>query len=88
MLDSLPDFLREGRDRFLSGHVHRWIGAVNARPGGVRPLPQPSRHHPAPVKCPRLLLVGDYLYDSTLNGVCDSADYVARWIAGDLTNTI
>ena len=30
---------------------------------------------------PRLFVVGDYLFDSTLNGVLDSADYAAGWIA-------
>ncbi len=30
---------------------------------------------------PNLFLVGDYLYDSTLNGVLDSAEYVSDWIA-------
>ena len=27
-----------------------------------------------------LFVVGDYLFDSTLNGVLDSADCVAEWI--------
>jgi hypothetical protein len=27
------------------------------------------------------MFVGDYLFDSTLNGVLDSADYVAGWLA-------
>jgi hypothetical protein len=31
-------------------------------------------------------MVGDYLYDSTLNGVHDSATRVAAWIAADLAD--
>jgi hypothetical protein len=27
--------------------------------------------------------VGDYLYDSTLNGVLDSAEHVAGWLAAE-----
>jgi hypothetical protein len=29
-------------------------------------------------------VVGDYLFDSTLNGVLDSADYVAEWLTADM----
>jgi len=28
-------------------------------------------------------VVGDYLYDSTLNGVLDSAEHVAGWVAAE-----
>ena len=31
---------------------------------------------------PNLFVVGDYLFDSTLNGVLDSADHVTGWLAG------
>ena len=81
-LDSLPDFLAHGRDSFLEGRVHRWIGAVNALPGGIKAKNLDRRHQPEPINHPNLFLVGDYLYDSTLNGVLDSADYVAAWLAG------
>jgi hypothetical protein len=36
------------------------------------------------VEHPNLFLVGDYLFDSTLNGVLDSADYVAAWLAAQI----
>ena len=32
---------------------------------------------------PHLFVVGDYLYDSTLNGVLDSAEHVAGWLAAE-----
>ncbi|MFM7107263.1 MAG: flavin monoamine oxidase family protein [Planctomycetaceae bacterium] len=80
-LDALPEFLAPGRRHALEGHVHRWTGAVNAMPGGPAPLPLDRRHCVEPVEHPGLFLVGDYLFDSTLNGVLDSAEHVAGWIA-------
>ncbi len=43
-----------------------------------------SRHRPEPLQHPNLLVVGDYLFDSTLNGVLDSADFAAEWLAGEM----
>ncbi len=80
-LNSLPTFLSNGRSHFLEGRVHRWVGAVNALPGGEFPQNQDRRHQPEPVEHSGLFVVGDYLFDSTLNGVLDSASYVAQWIA-------
>lgn len=70
--------------RVLEARVHRWIGAVSAVPGGWQPLPVATRHRPSPAH-PKLFVVGDYLYDSTLNGALDSADYVAGWVTSSLT---
>jgi hypothetical protein len=80
VLDSLPAPLRHGREAFVEGHVHRWTASVNALPGGF-PLREPdSRHQPDPANNPLLFVVGDYLFDSTINGVLDSAECVAEWI--------
>jgi protoporphyrinogen oxidase len=88
VLDSLPATLRHGRELIVEGHVHRWAGAVNAMPGGF-PLHEPdSRHVPDPVGNPMLFLVGDYLFDSTLNGVLDSAECVAEWITGEIAEDV
>jgi len=83
-LDALPAWLGDPRPHLLETRVHRWVGAVSALPGGWRPPGIDRRHQPAPVHHPHLLVVGDYLYDSTLNGVLDSADHVAGWLAADL----
>jgi monoamine oxidase len=84
VLDSLPHALRRGREGFLEGRVHRWAGTVNGLPGG-RPAREPdSRHLPEPTQHPRLFVVGDYLFDSTLNGALDSADVVAEWVVEEL----
>lgn len=80
-LDSLPSTLPSAREHFIEGRVHRWHSAVNAMPGGVVMLPHDQRHRPEPAGFGNLFFVGDYLFDSTLNGVLDSAEYVAQWIA-------
>ena len=49
-------------------------------------MPGEQRHQPDPVGHPGLFMVGDYLYDSTLNGVLDSAGRVASWIAAGLAD--
>lgn len=85
-LDSLPEPLAHGRELFREGRVHRWVGAVSAMPGGNTPLSLDRRHQPEPHEHPNLFLVGDYLFDSTLNGVLDSADYVAGWLAAAMTD--
>ena len=84
VLDSLPTALRHGAKLFREGRVHRYVGAVNGMPGGF-PMHDPkARHRPEPVEHSRLLVVGDYLFDSTLNGVLDSAEFVADAVADDI----
>jgi len=84
MLDSLPSLWQHGRGCFVEGRVHRWVGAVNGLPGGVPTKPMETRHMPEPKEHPNLFVVGDYLFDSTLNGVLDSADFVAEWIVEEM----
>jgi monoamine oxidase len=83
-LDSLPKALRHGREWFLEGQVHRWVGTVNGLPGGFPTREPDSRHVPEPDQHPWLFVVGDYLFDSTLNGVLDSADVVAEWVLEEI----
>jgi hypothetical protein len=77
-LRSLPRVWTYGRELFLEGRVHRWVGSVNGRPGGYPAREPDSRHLPDPKGSPGLFVVGDYLFDSTLNGVVDSAEFVAE----------
>jgi monoamine oxidase len=84
VLDSLPASLQAGRACYREGHVHRWLGAVNALPAGFPAREPDSRHVPEPVGHPRLLVVGDYLFDSTINGVLDSADVAVEFIAEEI----
>jgi monoamine oxidase len=84
VLDSLPAVMASGRNLFLEGRVHRWVGSVNGLPGG-RPMHSPeARHRPEPIDHPRLYVVGDYLFDSTINGVLDSAEFVADRIVEEI----
>lgn len=83
-IGSLPSFLSQGRDCFVEGKVHRWPGSVNAMPGGMEQTNHDQRHQVEPVHHPDFYFVGDYLFDSTLNGVIDSAYFVAAWIAAKL----
>jgi monoamine oxidase len=83
-LDSLPAWLGDARRHLLETRIHRWTAAVSALPGGWRPPGIDRRHQPAPTGFPHLFVTGDYLYDSTLNGVLDSAHHVAGWLAAEL----
>ena len=84
-INALPSWLREpARQHRLEARIHRWNGAVSALPGGWGPLPLDRRHQPEPVEHPHLFVVGDYLFDSTLNGVHDSAEYVAGWLSAQM----
>lgn len=83
-LETLPHGQAQADELLLEGHVHRWLGAVSAMPGGEQATRLDLRHQPEPVEHPHLFVVGDYLFDSTLNGVLDSADCVASWIAAEL----
>ena len=86
VLDSLPRDLCSGRELFMEGCVHRWVGSVNGLPAGYPAREPDSRHLPEPKEHPSLFVVGDYLFDSTLNGVLDSADVVAEWILEELVD--
>lgn len=86
-IDSLPRDHTLARQLLREGRVHRWIGAVSGQPGGFAPLHLDARHCPDPLGHPRLFVVGDYLFDSTLNGVLDSADHVAGWLAALMADT-
>ena len=85
VLYSLPPQLRYRPEWFVEGRVHRWVGSVNGLPGGYPRLEADSRHLPDPRDNPWLFMVGDYLFDSTLNGLLDSADTVAEWIAEEIS---
>lgn len=84
-LQSLPAPLAAGRNLFIEGRVHRWSGAINGLPGGNPVHENAERHQPNLARDPGLFLVGDYLFDSTINGVLDSADFVARTILTNVT---
>jgi SAM-dependent methyltransferase len=73
-LKSLPPSLGDARDHFMEGKIHRWLSSVNALPGGLPARDVMTNHRPEPKQHPGLVVVGDYLFDSTLNGLLDSSD--------------
>ncbi len=73
-LKSLPASLGNARAHFIEGKIHRWLSSVNALPGGLPARDVMTNHQPDPKQHPGLVLVGDYLFDSTLNGLLDSSD--------------
>jgi protoporphyrinogen oxidase/SAM-dependent methyltransferase len=73
-LKSLPASLGNARAHFVEGKIHRWLSSVNAIPGGLPVRDVATNHRPEPKEHPGLILVGDYLFDSTLNGLLDSSD--------------
>jgi len=73
-LKSLPASFGNARKHFVEGKIHRWLSSVNAIPGGIPVRDVATNHRPEPKRHPGLILVGDYLFDSTLNGLLDSSD--------------
>jgi monoamine oxidase/SAM-dependent methyltransferase len=83
-LDALPPSLAHGRNLILEGQIQRWTGTINALPGGHPVRDTRERHLPDPMNHSGLYVVGDYLFDSTLNGVLDSADFATDLIMTEL----
>jgi protoporphyrinogen oxidase/SAM-dependent methyltransferase len=73
-LKSLPASFGNAREHFREGKTYRWLSSVNAIPGGLPARDVMTNHRPSPKNHPGLVLVGDYLFDSTLNGLLDSSD--------------
>jgi SAM-dependent methyltransferase len=83
-LDSLPPELAEGRNLVVDRRIHRWMASVSAVPSGWPVRSRVENHRPDPQRLPGVLIVGDYLFDSTLNGVMDSADAATDIILADM----
>src|ERR1700750_1285797 len=73
-LKSLPASLGDARAHFLEGKTHRWLSSVNALPGARPAADVRTNHRREPKHDPGLVVVGDYLFDSPLNGFLDSSD--------------
>jgi monoamine oxidase/SAM-dependent methyltransferase len=84
-LASLPPSFGDVKKHFIEGRVHRWISSVNAIPGGVPVRGARENHLPEPEEHPGIFVTGDYLYDSTLNGLIDSCDIASDLAVSELT---
>ena len=73
-LKSLPASLGDVFAHFVEGKIHRWLSSVNALPGGLPARNVLVNHRPEPKQHSGIVVVGDYLFDSTLNGLLDSSD--------------
>ncbi len=80
VVSSLPAHFKPSAAKILEARVQRWAGSVNGLPAGYPARDPDSRHQPEPINHPDLFVIGDYLFDSTINGVLDSADTVVEWI--------
>jgi len=83
-LKSLPAEFKNAREHFLEGKICRWLSSVNALPGGFPARDVMTNHRPDPKQHPGLVVVGDYLFDSTLNGLLDSSDVATDIIVTQL----
>lgn len=82
---SLPAPLdSEAMRLFVEAKIQRWPASVSAQPGGLPVQSARAAHQPEPQQHPGLFIVGDYLFDSTINGTLDSADFATdlldEWI--------
>jgi protoporphyrinogen oxidase len=85
VLAALPGRLRGGaRESLLESRVHRWVGALSGTPGGDPYRDPVAAHRPEPEAHRRVAVVGDYLFDSTLNGVLRSADLASGLVLTSL----
>ncbi len=83
-LDALPPSLEHGRHLLVDRRIQRWLASVNAIPGGYPVRTRTENHCPDPVNLPGIFVVGDYIFDATLNGVLDSADTATDMILADV----
>ena len=86
-LDALPPQLAHGKELLLDRRIHRWMASVNAIPGGSPARSRAINHRPDPERLPGFLMVGDYMFDATLNGVLDFADAATDLILSDVLKT-
>jgi monoamine oxidase/SAM-dependent methyltransferase len=73
-LTALPPEMAEAPNLIADRRIHHWMASVNAIPGGAPVRPRAVNHRPDPRRLPGVIMVGDYMFDATLNGVLDSAD--------------
>jgi monoamine oxidase len=83
-LDALPPAMAHGRRMLVDRRIHRWMASVSAQPGGFPARTLRENHWPEPDRLPGVFMVGDYIFDATLNGAFDSSDNVTDMILSEI----
>ena len=83
-LDALPAELAQAKELLLDRRIHRWVASVSAIPGGVPVRQRGINHRPDRAHAPGLVMVGDYMFDATVNGVMDFAEVASDIILTDV----
>jgi SAM-dependent methyltransferase len=83
-LDALPPSLAHGRELLVDRRIHRWMASVSAVPGGHPERTLQQNHRPDPVNLSGFFIVGDYIFDATLNGAFDSSDAATDMILSEV----
>ena len=83
-LDALPPVLAYGRKLIVDRRIHRWMASVNAIPGGHPARTLVDNHRPDPTNLPGVFMIGDYIFDATLNGAFDSSDAATDMILSEI----
>jgi monoamine oxidase len=74
LLEALPACMQaDARAELIEARVHRWLGSINAVPGGFPAKELKGQHQPDPDGHPGLVIACDAFFDSTLNGALMSA---------------
>jgi hypothetical protein len=64
----------KAEESYVEGQVDRYVGSINAQPGGWPAEELRGEHSPEPTNHPGVFLVGDYFFDSTINAALMSAN--------------
>jgi monoamine oxidase len=83
-LDALPPALAHGRKLRIDRRIHRWMSSVSAIPGGFPARSLQQNHRPDSARLPGFFIVGDYIFDATLNGAFDSADAASDMMLAEM----
>jgi monoamine oxidase len=85
---ALPKELGVDERSIIASEIDRWQNdqGVSRMPGGVPLLSLHDRHLPAR-EHPQLFILGDFLYDTTINGALDGAKFVINSICGKVSGT-
>jgi monoamine oxidase len=79
VLDSLPaEQAKRAAQEFVEAQVDRYVGSLNALPGGFPAAELEGEHQLEPEDHPGIFMVGDFFFDSTLNGALMSANTATR----------